>query len=70
VERAYGLELTIHDAEVDHNYFLKGNYGIGQLGQRTTELEHSPQHILCAIKYLPWRGGSFAVEWIAQRKIV
>jgi hypothetical protein len=24
----YGLELTIHDAEVDHNYFLKGNYGI------------------------------------------
>ena len=26
--RGYGLELTIHDAEVDHNYFLKGNYGI------------------------------------------
>src|SRR5258705_2016152 len=24
----YGLELSIHDAEVDHNYFLKGNYGI------------------------------------------
>ncbi len=24
----YGLELTLHDAEVDHNYFLKGNYGI------------------------------------------
>ena len=24
----YGLELTIHDAEVDHNYFIKGNYGI------------------------------------------
>jgi hypothetical protein len=24
----YGLELTIHDAEVDHNYFISGNYGI------------------------------------------
>ena len=24
----YGLELTIHDAEVDHNYFIKGSYGI------------------------------------------
>jgi len=24
----YGLELSIHDAEVDHNYFLKGSYGI------------------------------------------
>ena len=24
----YGVELTIHDAEVDHNYFLKGTYGI------------------------------------------
>jgi hypothetical protein len=24
----YGLELTIHDAEVDHNYFIGGNYGI------------------------------------------
>lgn len=24
----YGIELSIHDAEVDHNYFLKGNYGI------------------------------------------
>ena len=24
----YGVELTIHDAEVDHNYFVKGNYGI------------------------------------------
>lgn len=24
----YGLELTVHDAEVDHNYFLKGRYGI------------------------------------------
>ena len=24
----YGLELTIHDAEVDHNYFIKGTQGI------------------------------------------
>ena len=24
----YGVELTIHDAEVDHNYFFKGAYGI------------------------------------------
>ncbi|HZX74028.1 MAG TPA: right-handed parallel beta-helix repeat-containing protein, partial [Cyclobacteriaceae bacterium] len=24
----YGIELTVHDAEVDHNYFIKGNYGI------------------------------------------
>lgn len=24
----YGIELTIHDAEIDHNYFLKGNNGI------------------------------------------
>ena len=24
----YGMELTIHDAEVDHNYFIKGTYGI------------------------------------------
>src|SRR5882762_5325995 len=28
----YGLELTIHDAEIDHNYFLKGNYGIANWG--------------------------------------
>lgn len=26
--QGYGLELTVHDAEVDHNYFNKGNYGI------------------------------------------
>jgi hypothetical protein len=24
----YGIELTINDAEIDHNYFWKGNYGI------------------------------------------
>jgi hypothetical protein len=24
----YGMELTVHDAEVDHNYFIKGAYGI------------------------------------------
>jgi gliding motility-associated-like protein len=24
----YGLELTVNNAEVDHNYFLKGKYGI------------------------------------------
>lgn len=24
----YGIELTVHDAEIDHNYFIKGNYGI------------------------------------------
>ncbi len=24
----YGVELTIHDAEVDHNNFIKGTYGI------------------------------------------
>ncbi len=24
----YGLELSIHDAEIDHNYFLKGQQGI------------------------------------------
>lgn len=24
----YGVELTVHDAEIDHNYFIKGNYGI------------------------------------------
>jgi hypothetical protein len=24
----YGIELTVHDAEIDHNYFLKGTYGI------------------------------------------
>src|SRR5882672_4989295 len=24
----YGVELSIHDAEIDHNYFIKGNYGI------------------------------------------
>ncbi|GHN02626.1 hypothetical protein WSM22_41150 [Cytophagales bacterium WSM2-2] len=28
----YGIELTIHDAEIDHNYFLKGNYGIANWG--------------------------------------
>jgi hypothetical protein len=26
--KGYGLELTIHDVEVDHNYFIKGTYGI------------------------------------------
>jgi hypothetical protein len=26
--KGYGVELTIHDAEIDHNYFLKGTYGI------------------------------------------
>jgi hypothetical protein len=24
----YGVELSIHDVEIDHNYFIKGNYGI------------------------------------------
>src|SRR5688500_17243320 len=24
----YGIELTMHDAEIDHNYFIKGTYGI------------------------------------------
>lgn len=24
----YGLEVTVHDIEIDHNYFVKGNYGI------------------------------------------
>lgn len=24
----YGVELTMHDAEIDHNYFIKGSYGI------------------------------------------
>lgn len=24
----YGVELTMHDVEVDHNYFIKGSYGI------------------------------------------
>lgn len=24
----YGVELTLHDAEIDHNYFIKGSYGI------------------------------------------
>lgn len=24
----YGIELTVHDAEIDHNYFLKGTNGI------------------------------------------
>jgi parallel beta-helix repeat protein len=24
----YGIELTLHDAEIDHNYFLKGTQGI------------------------------------------
>jgi hypothetical protein len=24
----YGIELTVHDAEVDHNYFIKGTNGI------------------------------------------
>jgi hypothetical protein len=24
----YGVELTVHDAEIDHNYFRKGTYGI------------------------------------------
>jgi hypothetical protein len=24
----YGIELTIHDAEIDHNYFVKGSQGI------------------------------------------
>jgi hypothetical protein len=24
----YGVELSINDAEIDHNYFLKGSYGI------------------------------------------
>jgi hypothetical protein len=24
----YAIELTIHDAEIDHNYFLKGSYGM------------------------------------------
>ncbi len=24
----YGIELTIHDAEIDHNYFIKGTNGI------------------------------------------
>lgn len=26
--KGYGIELTVHDAEVDHNYFIKGTNGI------------------------------------------
>jgi len=26
--KGYGIELTVHDAEIDHNYFIKGTYGI------------------------------------------
>jgi hypothetical protein len=28
----YGIELTVNDVEVDHNYFLKGTYGIVNWG--------------------------------------
>jgi len=26
--KGYGIELTVHDAEIDHNYFIKGTNGI------------------------------------------
>jgi hypothetical protein len=29
----YGIELTLHDAEIDHNYFIKGTYGIANWAQ-------------------------------------
>src|SRR5690606_21141812 len=28
----YSMELTMHDVEVDHNYFLRGNYAIANWG--------------------------------------
>ncbi|MEX1239966.1 MAG: Ig-like domain-containing protein, partial [Cyclobacteriaceae bacterium] len=29
----YGVELTMHDVEIDHNYFFKGSYGIANWAQ-------------------------------------
>ena len=28
----YGVELTVHDIEIDHNYFIRGNYGMANWG--------------------------------------
>jgi hypothetical protein len=30
----YGIELSVHDAEIDHNYFIKGSYGIANWAAR------------------------------------
>jgi hypothetical protein len=32
----YGIELSIHDAEIDHNYFIKGTYGIANWDKART----------------------------------
>lgn len=32
--RGYGIELCIHDVEVDNNYFIKGTYGIANWGKK------------------------------------
>lgn len=32
--RGYGIELSIHDCEVDNNYFIKGSYGIAHWGKQ------------------------------------
>src|SRR5258706_8840587 len=47
----YGLELTIHDAEVDHNYFLKGNYGIANWdnAQQNWNIHHNTFYALSSI---------------------
>lgn len=47
----YGVELTIHDAEIDHNYFLKGRYGIANWDNpmKNWEIHHNTFYALAGV---------------------
>jgi hypothetical protein len=44
----YGIELTIHDVEIDHNYFLKGSQGIAnwQASMKNWNIHHNTFYAL------------------------
>jgi len=66
--RWYGLELTIHYAEVWSQLFLKRKLRYRQLGQSPAKLEHSSQTLLRPIEYISRVSGPFAMERFAQCK--
>ncbi|MBL6448111.1 gliding motility-associated C-terminal domain-containing protein [Fulvivirga sp. 29W222] len=57
----YAIELTMHDVEVDHNYFIKGSYAIANWGNpmQNWEIHHN---VFYAIQG-PWPGEIVRAEW-------
>ena len=57
----YGVELTVHDAEVDHNYFIKGRYGIANWDNpmKNWEIHHNVFYALEGV----YPGDIVRVQW-------